>query len=498
MPVIKILNTGTQAMTQFSGSSFGSSINTTGASSISVQATVSSMSVVAQNFNSGTLSHCVIQDITYTSVARGNSTYKISYTTGGTAGSEVVTVNNVTRSISVRIQNGVSTATQVQTAWNLVAAATAVATCAITGTGSNAQHIVSPFSFTGGVTPAVNVASNFITINIHKLTTGTVGQLTTTGTLPAGLSLATDYYVIVVNANAIQFATSLANAQAGIPVTMTDQGSLGAVNTFTPNSTSATLQFQGSNDATNWGNIGSSITVTGNGTWSCELAPPTGIYTRISIVTNGSTLQSSNVFAVQGPQYKVINTASQSVLSFLTSYSGPAIDLSGANSFSVACAATIPPTGSFQSTAIDLTTSTAIIGTNVFQTGNEFQMTSTATLPGGISSATNYYIIRVDNQSVAFATSYANAQAGTRITLSSKGTGTLSIIPTALTGGAVILQISNDGTNWDSYGSSQAITTTSTVWLENINPSGLFMRLLFSATTGQFSSVNVFAVKGPN
>jgi TP901-1 family phage major tail protein len=82
-----------------------------------------------------------IQDLTFTA----NNTYigtpgngiQIQYSSGGTAGSEVVTV--IGKNIDIKIQSGTSTATQVRAAFNAVAAATALASCAVTGTGGNAQ-----------------------------------------------------------------------------------------------------------------------------------------------------------------------------------------------------------------------------------------------------------------------------------------------------------------------------------------------------------------------
>lgn len=68
------------------------------------------------------------------------------------------------------------------------------------------------------------------------LQTGDRGQATTTGTLPAGLSLATDYFVIVTQRRAagqIQVATTYANAIAGTAIDLTDAGS--GTHTFTKN-----------------------------------------------------------------------------------------------------------------------------------------------------------------------------------------------------------------------------------------------------------------------
>lgn len=67
----------------------------------------------------------------------------------------------------------------------------------------------------------VTVGSDQITQTSHSWRTGDHVQMTTTGTLPAGLATATDYYVIVVDPNEIQVANSLANAHAGTQVDIT-------------------------------------------------------------------------------------------------------------------------------------------------------------------------------------------------------------------------------------------------------------------------------------
>ncbi len=52
----------------------------------------------------------------------------------------------------------------------------------------------------------------------HGFITGDHVRLTTTGTLPSGLALATDYWIIADSANKFRFASSLANALAGTAV----------------------------------------------------------------------------------------------------------------------------------------------------------------------------------------------------------------------------------------------------------------------------------------
>lgn len=71
---------------------------------------------------------------------------------------------------------------------------------------------------------AVTAAADTVTVAAHGFLTGTKVTLTTTTTLPAGLALATAYYLIVVDANTLKFATSQANALAGTAIDITDAG----------------------------------------------------------------------------------------------------------------------------------------------------------------------------------------------------------------------------------------------------------------------------------
>lgn len=70
--------------------------------------------------------------------ASGNS-ITFTFTAGATAGAEVVTV--VGTAITIQVETGVSTATQVKTAYDLVAAAVALATVAVVG-GQESTAIV--------------------------------------------------------------------------------------------------------------------------------------------------------------------------------------------------------------------------------------------------------------------------------------------------------------------------------------------------------------------
>lgn len=55
------------------------------------------------------------------------------------------------------------------------------------------------------------------------------------------------------------------------------------------------------------------------------------------------------------------------------------------------------------------------------------RLTTTTTLPAGLATATDYYVIKVSDTTCKLATSYANAVAGTAINITDAGTGTHTI-----------------------------------------------------------------------
>lgn len=107
----------------------------------------------------------VIQDITYATLGgqfngpTGNL-MSVYYFNGATAGAEVVTINNLR--IDIQIQSGVSTATQVQTAFNTVMSALPIPflSATITGTGSNTQTSPAYIQLSGGSSNLQPTVSN--------------------------------------------------------------------------------------------------------------------------------------------------------------------------------------------------------------------------------------------------------------------------------------------------------------------------------------------------
>lgn len=88
--------------------------------------------------------------VTYTAVAVDNTgnNIRVRYTGGATAGAEVVTVAG--NDVTVQIEDGVSTITQVRVAFNLSAPAAALATA--TGTSGTAVSIAAYTALAGGIT----------------------------------------------------------------------------------------------------------------------------------------------------------------------------------------------------------------------------------------------------------------------------------------------------------------------------------------------------------
>lgn len=99
----------------------------------------------------------------------------------------------------------------------------------------------------------------------HGFATGLKVRATTAGTLAVPLAVATDYFVIRVDADYFQLATSLANALAGTAIAITNVGVTST--TLTPVALSgATITFQKSNSSSGpWENIQSATAISADG-----------------------------------------------------------------------------------------------------------------------------------------------------------------------------------------------------------------------------------------
>lgn len=129
---------------------------------------------------------------------------------------------------------------------------------------------------------------------------------------------------------------------------------------------------------------------------------------------------------------------------------------------------------------------TITITAHGFNTGLKVALTGT-NLPTGLS-ATNYWVIIVDANTISVASSLANAVAGTAVHITGAGTtsdATLTPATLATTGFVVKLQQSNDGTNFfDVSGDTVTITAAGdTLWTVT-NPPALWHQVVVTPTTG--------------
>ena len=136
----------------------------------------------------------------------------------------------------------------------------------------------------------VDIITDKITIVGHGYATGVKGQFTTTGTLPGGLGLAIDYWIIKINDDNFKVATSLANAEAGSAQLINSNGT--GTHTFTPASFgSALLKLQSSNDGINFIDLPTcQATIASSGTSIFNVVEPAYRYLRFAFIPGDGSI----------------------------------------------------------------------------------------------------------------------------------------------------------------------------------------------------------------
>lgn len=131
-----------------------------------------------------------------------------------------------------------------------------------------------------------------------------------------------------------------------------------------------------------------------------------------------------------------------------------------------------------------------------FTTGLKVQLTTTTTLPSGLSLATDYFVIVVSNDTYRVATSLANALAGTYVNFTDNGTGTHTATPVALAGGTYKIQLSIDGSNYVDLAAATNITADAGVFLDEVDPLYNWIKVVYTLTAGRISVNQRVVVKG--
>ena len=121
-----------------------------------------------------------------------------------------------------------------------------------------------------------------------------------------------------------------------------------------------------------------------------------------------NTDSTGTIEAISIPAKSIIRSVYADVQTALTSYAAKAI------------------------VSINTTSNVITITAHGFKTGVAIQATTTTTLPGGISALTDYYVINLTDNTIALATSKALALAGSKLDITTSGTGTHTLTPTTL------------------------------------------------------------------
>jgi len=355
----------------------------------------------------------------------------------------------------------------------------------------------------------VGTTADSVRAATHGLVAAEEVVLTTTGTLPAGLALATTYYVLVVDANHLQLEASI----GGGAIDITDGGS-----------GTHTATRQAANGAgEDYGLVANSIRLTGHtlvedepvvlstaGTLPAGLSPGTYYVIKtdantiqveasvgggaIDITDNGTgthtATRSSPDQAVEevGPTPNSIRMTAHGLVAnepvaLTTTDTLPAgltvatwyvlvtdVDTVQLESSVGAGAVDITDNGTgthtaTRNTAADDMEDVGYVAEQIHLPAHGLvdaqivQLSTTGALPTGLSASTDYYVIVDDANYIRLASSRANALAGTAINITGEGTGTHTLTPSSLSTG-ITVQYANTETPVEADWVDSALTLT--------------------------------------
>lgn len=184
----------------------------------------------------------------------------------------------------------------------------------------------------------------------------------------------------------------------------------------------------------------------------------------------------------------IIDT-NQAQTDVITTVNAATLEILRASALSIQCVVDedTPAAKNFATTDVDVSTDEITEVAHGYTTGLKGQASTTTTLPSGLSTSTDYFVIVIDADTYQLAASLANALAGTQIDLVDQGTGTHTFTPTSLAGASVTLQKSNDDSNWTNVAAATSITGDGSYWFEVATPTYKYARLVYAITAGRMS-----------
>ncbi len=264
---------------------------------------------------------------------------------------------------------------------------------------------------------------NSLTLPLHGFSTGEAVTYTTDGNAIGGLNPSSTYYVVVVDDNTIQLATSFSNAIATPPVVipLSPLGAAGA-QTFTPvpgGDQTATFEPSAVSVSSN------QITLPAHGFVTGEMLT----YTNQGSAAIGGLTSGISYYAIVVDANTIQLAATQA-----DAYAGAALSLDGSVAAGDQTLAPSPIalaalTG-YASPIFD-PGSTITLADVGFVTGEAVTYSTTGTAIGGLASGSTYYVIAVDGNTIRLAATLIQAEEGMGLALdASQATGTQTLAPT--------------------------------------------------------------------
>lgn len=253
-----------------------------------------------------------------------------------------------------------------------------------------------------------------VTLNSHALTANDTIRFTTTGALPTGLVVGTTYYVIStgLTANTFQLASTLGGSAINTSGSQSGTHTLYRTTPYAVNDQDTRLPP--SNPTNLYMTQASMVGVV---TPYAGSSAPSGW-----LICDGSAVSRTtyaSLFAITSTTFGVGDGSTTFNLPDLRSR----IPVGAGTGTKVA---------TFSSRSSNVITVTGLSNAlnNEFQTGQAVVYNTSGSVITGLTNATTYYVVRISNTTFSLATTLANAQNGTVITLSSDGTGTQTFTQT--------------------------------------------------------------------
>ena len=293
-----------------------------------------------------------------------------------------------------------------------------------TGTPTDVFTTADGYKWKFMYTIPISLRNRFLSTDYIPVTTALKNDFYTNGALSTIVidSTGANYLAAMTGSGTITTTTSSATV-TGTGTSFTTQAKVGYKIKKTDGTLVGTIQSIGS---------ATSITLTANAAVALTgqafiIAPPITAYATVTgdgfIEENPYSL-TSLILTNPGSGYPFNATAA-------LTFSAPTVTI-GAEA--TATASLTYRTSTFDgsnATVVNVTNNTVTSTAHGFLTGdNAYYSANGGTALGGLTSGNNYYIIRVDANTYKFATTYANALAGTAVDITAVGTGTTHKVST--------------------------------------------------------------------